>query len=142
MIKGIAAAYLGAPYVLLTDLTENLPLLKENVLMNAVSHVVSVEPLEWGHQDVGEIGTFDVVLAADVMYDECVINDFVQTLRNIATSSTTIFLAYGRNRQAEEDFSHKALKWFSVEKIETNELDEVYQCVDVDVFMIRKRDNI
>ena len=140
MIKGIAAAYLGATYVLLTDLTENLPLLNENVLMNAVSHVV--EPLEWGHQDVGEIGTFDVVLAADVMYDEYVINDFVQTLRNIATSSTTIFLAYGRNRQAEEVFSHKALKWFSVEKIETSELDEVYQCVDVDVFMIRKRDNI
>lgn len=125
--------------MLVTDLSENLPLLKENVLKNNVSAIVSVAKLEWGQDDLLDISTFDVVLAADVMYDASVIPAFLQTVHNVATFSTSIFLAYGRNRQAEEEFLKEVKQWFSIERIEMEELDEVFQCIDVDMFVMRKR---
>lgn len=139
--KGIAAARLGASSVVLTDLSENLPLLRSNAVLNEVSDVVSVEPLEWGCTKMMTDGwtCFDVVLATDVLYDALVIHDFVWTLQSLADSSTSIFLAYGRNRQAEGDFFREASKWFSILRIEPQELDEVYQCIDVDVYALSKR---
>lgn len=141
-LAGITAACLGASSVLLTDLTDNLSLLKENVIKNDVLDTVSVTALEWGRQcDLLDVRTFDVILAADVMYDACVIPAFLQTLRSIATSSTRIFLAYGRNRQAEEQFLQEVGKWFSVESIGVEELDEVYRCIDVDVFVMTRHEH-
>lgn len=139
-LPGITAACLGASSVLLTDLLENLPLLKENVLKNNVSDTVSVAKLQWGEQDhLPDNRTFDVVLAADVMYDVSVIPVFLRTLQNVASLSTNVFLAYGRNRQAEEEFLKAVKGWFIIERIEVEDLDDVFQCIDVDVFVMQKR---
>eukprot|EP00250_Pteridium_aquilinum_P004633 c14845_g1_i2 orf=118-843(+) len=142
-LPGITAACLGASSVLLTDLSENLPLLKENIIKNNVSDTVSVANLEWGRKDdLHDIRTFDVVLAADVMYDASIVGAFLQTVRMVATPSASVFLAYGRNRQAEEQFLKEVKQTFSIERIEIEQLDDVYQCIDVDVFVMRKRQDV
>ncbi|MCO5580127.1 hypothetical protein L7F22_033994 [Adiantum nelumboides] len=139
-LPGITAAYLGATNVLLTDLSENLPLLKKNVLKHDLADKVSVAKLEWGHQiHLHSIKTPDVILPADIMYDASVIAALLTTVRCIASASTCIFLAYGRNRQAEDAFFEQMKPWFLLEKVEMEKLDDIYQCVDVDVFIMRKR---
>ncbi|KAI5083978.1 hypothetical protein GOP47_0000147 [Adiantum capillus-veneris] len=139
-LPGITAAYLGAAHVLLTDLSENLPLLNQNVLKHNLVNKVSVAKLEWGQQaDLHNIQTYDVILAADIMYDASLTAALLTTVRCIALASTRFFLAYGRNRQAEETFFEQTKQWFSVEKIDAEKLDDIYQCVDVDVFVMQKR---
>ncbi|KAH7295965.1 hypothetical protein KP509_26G001400 [Ceratopteris richardii] len=141
-LPGITAACLGAASVLLTDLSENLPLLKANVSSNGLTETVMVANLEWGQQYDSYNRSFDVVLAADIMYDASSIAALLRTLRCIAGASTCIILAYGRNRQAEDTFFQQLQNCFSINCVNINELDDVYQCVDVDVFIMQRKQGV
>lgn len=122
--------------MLLTDFPQNLALLQQNAIKNGVSNSVSVAALEWGSQHDTPSRTFDVILATDVMYDATAITAFLSTVRRISHSQSKVFLAYGRNRQAEERFLKEVQKYFLMEKIIEEELDEVFQCIDVDLFIM------
>ena len=72
-IAGLACAALGAAQVVLTDLAENLPLLRRNATRNGwvqslCGAEVSVEKLDW-HTDA--LPACDLVLGADVCYHLC-----------------------------------------------------------------------
>lgn len=62
---------------------------------------------------------------------------------NCSSSSSTIgplplvLVAHGRNRPAEPSFKAAAARHFSVELMPSCELDEVYQCSDVDALRLR-----
>lgn len=132
---GIAAAALGAKKCILTDFPENLPLLDRNIAANKLTNTVSTTPLTWGHEVALEVSTFDVILATDVMYYNDALKPLVMTLQALSGNDTRIFLSYGRNRQAEETFMRTAEQCnFSLRKVLEVELDDVYQCVDVDVY--------
>lgn len=74
-IAGLAAARAGASLVVLTDLPEAVPRLKDAIARNAAAVQgadMRAEPLEWGDPVAadavsGDSG-FDLVLAADVLY--------------------------------------------------------------------------
>lgn len=56
----------------------------------------------------------------------------------LALSSSTVLIAHGRNRPAEADFKAAAAAHFSIELVPGSELDEVYQCSDVDVLRLTR----
>jgi hypothetical protein len=73
------------------------------------------------------------------MYVHELVQPLLQSLTALSDPSTTILVAHGRNRPAETDFKALASADFTVELEPGCELDEVYQCSDVDVLRLRRR---
>lgn len=69
--------------------------------------------------------------------DELVLN-LVQSLLLLSHQDTTILIAHGRNRPAQPAFRAAAEQHFEVALVPAEELDEVYQCSDVDVLRLRR----
>ena len=88
-LLGVSASQLGATRVVLTDLHGALPTLRTNVLANSIEGVAQVAELEWGDVSACLEETFDLILAADCVYDE-----LLATVRQHAGAST-IFLLCG-----------------------------------------------
>ena len=90
---GVVSAALvaaGASRVVATDLPENLPLLRENLLANcggeeAEGHAWDVRPLAWGPDAATALGgeKFDLVVATDCMYVEEAAGALVDTLASL-----------------------------------------------------------
>lgn len=72
------------------------------------------------------------------MYIHDAIGDLVTTLKSVSTEDTEVFIAHGRNRQAEVAFLAVCGGSFAVTDVASNELDPVYQCSDVRVMRLRK----
>ena len=139
---GIAAAALGAKKTIFTDFPDNLPLLDRNIVANKLTDVASTAPLTWGSKLDLEVSNFDLVLATDVMYYDDAVEPLLLTLQNLSGKGTRIFMAYGRNRQAESTFMTAVEEsTLFMRKLAASELDDVYQCVDVDVYELRTRES-
>lgn len=78
------------------------------------------------------------MLPADVMYVQELVQPLLESLLALSSSTTTVLVAHGRNRPAEPDFKAAAAAHFTVELVPGSELDEVYQCSDVDVLRLRR----
>ena len=160
---GVVSAALvaaGASRVVATDLPENLPLLRENLLANcggeeAEGHAWDVRPLAWGPDAATALGgeKFDLVVATDCMYVEEAAGALVDTLASLVgdvgveggraaryTPGAALF-AYGRNRQAETSFERERGAGAASGRdvtlratdVREEDLDELYQCSDVRV---------
>lgn len=133
-LPGIVLAKLGAK-VTATDLGPNLVLLEKNAKANALS--LEVREHTWGADVAALAPPFAVVCACDVMYISEAVGPLVASLVALSGPGTEVLIAHGRNRQAEPEFMLAAKKCFSVEKICSEELDELYQCADVDVLRLQ-----
>lgn len=76
---------------------------------------------------------------ADVMYIDDAVAPLVETLRAVSGANTLIYIAHGRNRQAEASFRVAAEKQFEICEVPGADLDELYQCSDVTVLRLRLR---
>ena len=110
-----------------------------NAAANNLIAVASTAPLTWGNELALEpVSKFDVVLASDIMYYDDAVEPLLLTLQGLSGKNTRIFMAYGRNRQAEATFMKAVAKsTLTMKKLPDSELDDVYQCVDVDVYELR-----
>lgn len=123
-LAGCVAALLGGD-VILTDLTDRLKLLQKNVTENARKLTkrgsARVMELTWGEdleKELLEPQQADFVIASDVVYNEDVVPDLIDTLRALCGSHTTIFLSGElRNDAVLEAFFDAALVDFVVGRI-------------------------
>ena len=72
------------------------------------------------------------------MYIHDAVAPLVQTLAAASDENTRIYLAHGRNRQAEASFLAAAKAHFAVCEVPSDDLDGVYQCTDVTVWRLTK----
>lgn len=74
------------------------------------------------------------------MYVDELVQPLLQSLVALSSSSSSsrILVAHGRNRPAEPAFRAAAAAHFAVEVVPGSELDEVYQCSDVDVLRLMR----
>lgn len=72
------------------------------------------------------------------MYIEDAIPDLLKTLIYTSDQCTEIFIAHGRNRQAEATFVRLCSERFRMTHLSDSDMDEVYQTVDVDVLQLCK----
>ena len=72
------------------------------------------------------------------MYVERAIPELVESLVSLSQPSTEIYIAHGRNRQAESKFMHMCAGSFSVAHLVSTDLDDIYQTIDVDVLKLCK----
>lgn len=94
---GIAAELLGARDVCMTDGdTNTLAQLRENVKTNGCTKIICPQ-LRWGHQ-VAEFverhGKFDVIIAADIIYVESILEPLFDTV--VALMDHAFLLSYAR----------------------------------------------
>jgi hypothetical protein len=71
------------------------------------------------------------------MYVHELVQPLLQSLLTLSSTQTTLLVAHGRNRPAEPDFrAAAAAAQVHVELVPAPELDDVYQCRDVDVLRL------
>lgn len=102
-LTGIQMAKCGLfSTVYCTDLSSQVPLTKENVLLNEVNSIVSVQELDWCNEE--SVETFeaslhptklvDVIFAADVLYQPDIFADLMMVIRTLSHSRhTVVFIA-------------------------------------------------
>lgn len=73
------------------------------------------------------------------MYVDDLVSPLVQSLLALSDSRTVVLVAHGRNRPAEPAFQALAASHFHIKLVPGCELDEVYQCTDVDVLRMTRR---
>jgi len=72
------------------------------------------------------------------MYIEEAIAPLVKTLETLCCESTSIIMAYGRNRGAEMSFLAQCSGIFTIAELASHELDSRYQCTDVKVLKLQR----
>ncbi|KAI9022147.1 putative methyltransferase-domain-containing protein [Phycomyces nitens] len=101
-----------APSITLTDIPEALSIIRENEQFNHMHAIkqVKIKPLSWGSEtnarSVRDSRVVDIVLASDVLYNECDFPLLIKTLCDLSTpKKTIIYLGYKRRgfSQKEED---------------------------------------
>lgn len=70
------------------------------------------------------------------MYVEDAASDLVKTLVCASDLNTEIYIAHGRNRQAEATFVRLCRDRFHVAQLPRSDMDKTYQTVDVDVLKL------
>lgn len=104
-LASIVAAEWGATQVVASDGdAEVIELSRENVQKNTLTLSKSIvcEQLEWGHSEgmknlakrYTSKGTFDIILAADVIYRAGAHNSLIRTLTEMSSAATVFYLAF------------------------------------------------
>lgn len=157
-LPGLVLAALGARATL-TDLPENLPLLRANAEANAASAPgAECLALPWGDGSVEALRRDppdppELILATDVLYSHDGVEPLVATLAGLAREAALarqraapaewrparVLIAAGRNRHAGDEFFRRAREAFEVHAVGPAELDPVYQCADVEVWSLHLR---
>ena len=76
---------------------------------------------------------------ADVMYIIEAIPTLLRTLCAVSAESTRVFLAYGRNCQAEAAFLEQCQPHFTVRTLDSAELHPDFHSTDICVWELRSR---
>lgn len=97
--------FLGAHSVTLTD--RNTASAEANLNANqhnVASGGITVTPLEWG-QDVSQFSPpFDLILAADVVYEESSFHLLARSLQDLSSPETTVLLAHKHRYEKGNQF--------------------------------------
>lgn len=126
-LAGLAAAAVFRVPVILTDLPEALPALHRNVQANqGLASLVTVtacdwnRPQDWENGIINENKPFDLILVADCVWVDHLVEPLVHSLRLLATPEETIILLSHQPRSARVDDKLFALleEWFSIKEIE------------------------
>ncbi|KAJ3244221.1 Methyltransferase-like protein 21D [Chytriomyces hyalinus] len=113
---GLLIASMIQAEVVLSDIPECLSLARKNVEANnssisAVGSKVSVKGMWWGDLEaVRQLGTFDLIIAADVVYETEYFEDLMATLSGSCAVGSEIWLVYkrrGLSMDEEVDFFKK-----------------------------------
>mmetsp|Transcript_23306 Transcript_23306/g.78683 ORF Transcript_23306/g.78683 Transcript_23306/m.78683 type:complete len:187 (-) Transcript_23306:329-889(-) len=104
-LAGMSGALLGASHVALTDLPENLPLLRRNAALNRLAgDGVEVAALDWTKPPPEALlaGGWDLILAADCVFWEVLFDPLIATLQALLAAATPSAAAYltATHRQA------------------------------------------
>eukprot|EP00285_Hemiselmis_virescens_P015702 CAMPEP_0173402670 /NCGR_PEP_ID=MMETSP1356-20130122/54610_1 /TAXON_ID=77927 ORGANISM="Hemiselmis virescens, Strain PCC157" /NCGR_SAMPLE_ID=MMETSP1356 /ASSEMBLY_ACC=CAM_ASM_000847 /LENGTH=184 /DNA_ID=CAMNT_0014363051 /DNA_START=74 /DNA_END=624 /DNA_ORIENTATION=- len=101
-LPGICAAMLGASSVELTDKEEALPIAQANVAANKLSSLVEVRELDWAESPLTT--TYDLVLAADVVYEVKCHQPLLRALLGSTKPGSIVLVAYKQRVASDGDF--------------------------------------
>lgn len=141
-LAGLSAAALGAGRVLLTDLHYALPNLQRNVDSNSLAGrfssgtEVSVAELDWSNRDTWTAERYDIVLAADVVWIEALIPDFVSALKHVADGSNIVLFAH-RSRTTRADallLTELKAAGFRLRALNSTEMNPEYSSPNIIVY--------
>lgn len=116
-LPGIYCALKGCE-VTLTDQHEVLGVARENVDANGLTGKVQVSELKWGHPlSPCTQGTYDLVIAADVLYREDHLSPLFQTLLQLTHPGSEVLIAYKQRIKSDAAFFEMASCHFEISTV-------------------------
>jgi len=145
-VTGLVACRLGCKEIIFTDQIHMLPLLTRNVEENAqqMEGVATVKEFTWKEDDIPDWIVekhFDVVLAADCVFNESINADLVAVLVALCPTSSTIVLLSSELRSSSvmENFLERIIKHFDMYRIAASEWHPQFKCDSVVMYAMRRR---
>lgn len=126
-VSGLAAAVLGG-IVTLTDMPVVVPELERTIKFNHLKNI-SVKALDWLQPtDYETMGTFDLIIAADIVWVVELIPALVNTISCLCKGETIMYLAHQTRSQIADDLFFNLVQenQFQVQIVDTLLLDPVY----------------
>ncbi|XP_028393226.1 protein N-lysine methyltransferase METTL21A-like [Dendronephthya gigantea] len=142
-LVGLALSYMGAKYVLLTDMDVCLPTLKINVDKHSCDlkkDSILVMSYTWGEDTKALMkphGKFNIIVAAEVLYDESDSKLLAYSALQLLAEDGVMFVSMGRNRKGETAFvdvmRENGYSTFEVqkEKLHPKYQDEIIKVIKV-----------
>lgn len=146
-LAGMSASFMGASEVVLTDLDANLPGLISNVELNSAQEHVRVQSLDWMKPvPVSLAGRcFDVILGADIVWVEWLVEPLVKTLHSLASTACNklveIFLAHQTRSERIDTLLFDLLRRYGFEwdRISDSEQHPIYRKHTTSLYRIRPK---
>ena len=113
-LPSFAAALAGAEVVATDWAPEAVDLVAANAAANGLSLTAAV--LDWGTGS-SDVGHFDLVIAADVLYEERNALPLLRLLEDAVASEGEVLIADPGRRHAAAFFDHARAAWWSLEQI-------------------------
>ena len=140
---GLTLGMLGA-IVIVTELAEVVPVLKENIEINRLQHACTAEELPWGEHQSFEwfqsSAPFDVVIGCEVAYAVSFQKQLVETLVASCKRETLVFIGHEhRWKDVDEWFLEEIGKYFECETIPLAHHNEYYRCPNISIYKLRLR---
>jgi predicted nicotinamide N-methyase len=128
-LPSIVLGLLGCRRVVVTELPDVVPVLRANIAQICGANV-EVLPLSWGVDTLAE--TFDLIVAADVLYDFDQYPGLVQTLLQLSHTETSILVAYKlRFPDSEAWFLDEVEPFFAVAELAARHPDYFHERVKI-----------
>jgi predicted nicotinamide N-methyase len=145
-LVGMALAVLGAASVLLTDRPEMIPILRRHVDRNSKSLStckISCDTLVWGAEEEQARPPFEVIVAADTIYDIDLVAPFISALEAYSDLQTYIFVGFdtsiGRH-SAYSLFRELAAAQFMIKVVTPAEREVDVDKEAVSLYLLRRKD--
>eukprot|EP01026_Neomeris_dumetosa_P000885 TRINITY_DN102066_c0_g1_i2.p1 TRINITY_DN102066_c0_g1~~TRINITY_DN102066_c0_g1_i2.p1 ORF type:complete len:251 (-),score=31.76 TRINITY_DN102066_c0_g1_i2:121-873(-) len=154
-LGGLVCALRGAN-VQLTDQKEVLPLLQANVERNFAPGVLKA--LEWEAANIGQVQVYeldwenveqqpklcwdqiDLILCADCVYKEELVEHLLSTVLNLCGSKTTVVVVNeDRSDVVNERFDQLFRKYFTIKKVPQSKMDSYYRHPKIDILILKKK---
>ena len=139
----------GGGSLVLTDLEEALPLLRENAAANLDGDAgTRAAPLFWSADAAAALKATvnggrgaDALIVADCVYINELAGALAATVAGLLAPFGVAYLGYGRNRSALRPFLEAACGQHGLvaREVRREELDEVYSALDLSVCELRRR---
>eukprot|EP01101_Sappina_pedata_P002648 TRINITY_DN12867_c0_g1_i1.p1 TRINITY_DN12867_c0_g1~~TRINITY_DN12867_c0_g1_i1.p1 ORF type:complete len:297 (+),score=129.54 TRINITY_DN12867_c0_g1_i1:33-923(+) len=141
-LVGLGAYALGAKEVVMTDMASVIELLKENVELNFPQSpkAISAQVLSWG-DDVSHLRPpFDLVVAADVVYQCMKVDLLIRSLLDLSTIDTEILIAFeSHDEKTPKEFNEKIYHNFYVEIISADRQDAVFKKENITLMSLKRK---
>ncbi|KAI9312864.1 nicotinamide N-methyltransferase-like protein [Dichotomocladium elegans] len=140
-LVGLAVAK-GCPNVSKVIITDQLPmmhLMEQNIKLNNLRELVEASVLDWGVPLPPDAQLPDVILASDCVYLEAAFKPLLDTLVDLSTKDTVIYMSYRKRRRADRRFFQMARKKFDLVEILDDPKRETYYRDNLKIFLMKKK---
>ncbi len=123
-LPSLISAKLGAQKVVATDLIEDaLDHVILNASLNGVSELVEVKIADWTKMEVSDWSSFEVILAADIIYEKRFVDEFINFISKIISSHQEKLVVIAEPQRQVAATMIKELKMNSKLNIQTTSVE-------------------
>ncbi|RAL16569.1 uncharacterized protein BO97DRAFT_402958 [Aspergillus homomorphus CBS 101889] len=144
-LVGLAVAQgcqIGPSPVFITDQAPMLPLMKTNIKLNSLSHLVTAKTLNWGEPVPDYIPkTPTIILAADCVYFEPAFPLLISTLKDLLGPKSICYFCFRKRRRADLRFLKMARKLFDFDEVQDDPDAESYRRENIFLYTIRLKNS-
>eukprot|EP00775_Hariotina_reticulata_P006407 gene6407-6638_t len=138
-VVGLTAAALGAQQVLLTDRTQLVPQLLDNIQRNHLQHVASAAALDWGQPlPPAAQPAYDLLLCSDLVYSESSVGLLLSSIAALTAPGSVIYASCEYREGGGLELLHQFMPEYGLQAqlVPFTLLDEAWRSPDILVWQI------
>jgi len=138
---GIICALRGATSTVLTDVANQLHLIRENISLNPAAQHITVHEYQWESDCKSLDPPFDLIICSDLVYQPETFEPLLRSWKMLSHPCTRVLLAYEKRKPDVEAkfFGMAAEQQLSCSRVDSSMLDETFQTPDILVFNVTRK---